>query len=118
MCDTHITMYIFSVFGVFKTKTHFWLHHTAHCAEKIVCALAHWFCVTRKGGTGGGAWGHPQGAVHMVAARLGFEKAMVGTGRATPRPDCIDRLIKLLSPCRGLVSGKKGCLGSEWVYGN
>ena len=43
-------------------------------------ALAHWFCISRKGGTGGGSGGHPQGAVHMVAARLGFEKAMVGTG--------------------------------------
>ena len=30
----------------------------------------------------------------MVAARLGFEKAMVGTGRATSRPDCMDRLRK------------------------
>ena len=30
--------------------------------------------------------------MHMVAARLGFEKAMVGTRRATPRPDCMDRL--------------------------
>jgi len=56
-----------------------------------------WFWVSRKGGTGGGGWGHLQGAVHMVAARLGFE---------------------LLSPCRGLVSGKKGYLGSERVYGN
>ena len=30
----------------------------------------------------------------MVAARLGFEKPMVGTGRATLRPDCMDRLRK------------------------
>ena len=30
----------------------------------------------------------------MVTARLGFEKAMVGTGRATPRPDYMDRLRK------------------------
>ena len=28
----------------------------------------------------------------MVAARVGFQKAMVGTGRATPHPDCMDRL--------------------------
>ena len=27
-------------------------------------------------------------------------------------------LETLLSPCRGLISGKEGCLGSEWVYGN
>ena len=32
--------------------------------------------------------------MHMVAARLGFEKAMVGTRRATPRSDCMDRLRK------------------------
>ena len=30
----------------------------------------------------------------MVAARLGFQKAMVGTRRATPHPDCMDRLRK------------------------
>ena len=38
--------------------------------------------------------GSPVGAVQMVAARLGFEKAIVGTGRANPRPDCMDRLRK------------------------
>ena len=32
--------------------------------------------------------------MHMVAARLGFEKAMVGTRWATPRPNCMDRLRK------------------------
>ena len=30
----------------------------------------------------------------MVAARLGFEKAMVGTRRAIPHPDYMDRLRK------------------------
>ena len=30
----------------------------------------------------------------MVAARLGFEKAVIGITRATPRPDCMDRLRK------------------------
>ena len=45
-----------------------------------------WFRVSRKGGTGGSGWGHLQGAVHMEAARLGFEKALVGTGRTTPPP--------------------------------
>ena len=33
-------------------------------------------------------------AVYMVAARLGFQKAMFGTRRATPCPDCMDRLRK------------------------
>ena len=73
---------------------HFWLHYTVLRRKDSLCVLACWFCISRKGGRGGGGWGHPQGAVHMVAARLGFEKAMVGTGRATPCPDCMDRLRK------------------------
>ena len=32
--------------------------------------------------------------MHMVAARFGCERAMVGTGWATSRPDCVDRLTK------------------------
>ena len=32
--------------------------------------------------------------MHMVAARLGFEKAVVSTWWATPHPDCMDRLRK------------------------
>ena len=35
--------------------------------------------MSRKGGTGGGGWGHPQGDMHMVAARLGCKSTMVGT---------------------------------------
>ena len=37
----------------------------------------------------------------MVSARLGFEKAIVGTGRATPRPDCMHRLRKHYSHLAG-----------------
>ena len=34
---------------------HFWLHHTVHCAEKIVpVRYARWFCVSRKGEVGQG----------------------------------------------------------------
>ena len=64
------------------------------CRKDSLCTLARWFCISRKGGTGGGGWSHQQGVMHMVAARLGFEKAMVGTGRATPCPDCMHRLRK------------------------
>ena len=32
---------------------------------------------TGGGGTGGGGWGHPQGDMHIVAARLGCQSAMV-----------------------------------------
>ena len=38
-----------------------------------LCALARWFCVSRKGGTGGGRWGHPQGDLHMLALWLSVE---------------------------------------------
>ena len=57
----------------FNSIVHFSLHD-AHCTEKIVSA--HWhvgFC------WGGGEWGHPQGAVHIVAARHGCKRAIVGT---------------------------------------
>ena len=76
----------------------FWLHHTAHCAAKIVSVCyACWFCVSRKGGTGGGGtgggeWGHPQGDMHMVAAGLSCQSAMVGTMWANSCPGCMDRL--------------------------
>ena len=82
------------------------VHHTLHCA--------HGFCISRKDRTGGGGWHHTQGDMHMVAARLSFEKAMVGSRWATYCPDRKDRLIKHYSH---LVegSGKEGCLGSERV---
>ena len=94
---------------------HFWLHHTAHCTEKIVSArYTRRFCVSRKGGTGGGGtggggtggggWGH----MHMVAARLGCQSAMVGTGWANSCPGCMDRLRKRYSHLVGgsFLAGK------------
>ena len=35
--------------------------------------------MSRKGGTERGGWGHPRGNMHMVAARLSCQSAMVGT---------------------------------------
>ena len=76
-----------------KPIVHFWLHvhHAAHCAENIVSA---WVLCQQNGCKGGGGSDHLQGAVHMVAVRLGCERAMVGTGWATSCPDCMDRLRK------------------------
>ena len=71
--------------------------------------------------------------MHMVAARLGFEKAMVGTRWATPRPDCMDRLRKYyshlaegwllarkaawsLSGCMATNSADYYMLVNEWVW--
>ena len=71
--------------------------------------------------------------MHMVAARLGFEKAMVGTGRPTPHPDCMDRLrihyshlaegwflarkaAWSLSGCMATDSADYYMLVNEWVW--
>ena len=55
--------------------------------------------------------------MHMVAARLGFEKAMVGTQRATPRSDCIDRLRKHYSHLAEgwFLTGRVLC--TRWLLG-
>ena len=45
------------------------------------------------GGTGGGGWGHPQGAVHMAAARFGCKRTVVGTGWANSWPGCTRRVL-------------------------
>ena len=47
-----------------------------HCATRAGC-------VSRKGGTGGGGWGHLQGDMHMVASlvprpRLAFRRLQYG----------------------------------------
>jgi len=41
------------------------------------------FCVSRKGGTGGGGWVHPKGANSMAVSGLIFGSDLVGTRRAT-----------------------------------
>ena len=74
-----------------------------------------------------------QGAVHMVAARLGFKNALVSTQRANPCPDCIDRLRThyshlaegwllarkaawSLSGCMATDSADYYMLVNEWVW--
>ena len=44
------------------------------------------FCVSRKGGTGGGGWVHPKGANSMAASGLFLRSDLVGTGRAISSP--------------------------------
>ena len=60
------------------------------------------------GGTGGGGFGHLQGDMHMVAANLGCQSAMVGTGWTKSCPGCMDRLRKHYSHIVGgsLLAGK------------
>ena len=64
------------------------------CAEKIVSAHLRWFCISRKGGTGGGAWGHPQGDLHMVAVVAVCRNALGGTGWSNSCLACTNRLKK------------------------
>ena len=41
------------------------------------------FCDSRKGGTGGGGWVHPEGANSMAVSGLHGRKVLLGTGRAS-----------------------------------
>ena len=75
---------------------------TSYCTlgrKDSLRALARRFCASRNGVTGGGGsggsgWIHPQGAVHMAAARLGCKRIMVGTGWANSHPGCMSRFSK------------------------
>ena len=78
--------------------------------------------MSRKGGTGGGRWGHPQGDMHMVhvAIRLGCQSVMVGTRWANSCPGCMYRLGKHYSHLVGgsFLAGKvawtlSGCMTTE-----
>ena len=74
------------MFNPLNLIVHFWLHHTVHCAEKIVCACyTRRFCVSRKGGAGGGGWGHPQGDIAwtgLVNATLALYRGSFLAGKA------------------------------------
>ena len=77
--------------------------------------LVHRFCFSRirVHGTGGGGWGHPQGDMHMVAARLGCEShGRVGHSS----PDCIDRLTNTTLTLQG-VDFWQGTLNSWTLSG-
>ena len=74
---------------------------------------------SQKGGAGGGGWGHLQGDMHMVAARLGCQRAMVGTGWANSCPGCMDKLRKRYSHLVGgscqVLPQQKGWDTGSWV---
>ena len=63
------------------------------------------FCDSRKGGTGGGGWVHPEGANSMAVSGLRDRKVLVGTGRAISTVFGINGLRKVaVLPCRPSVS--------------
>ena len=88
----------------------FWLHHTAHCAEKISVCYVRRFCVSRKCGTGGGG-----GVTHRVTCTwwlLGLAVKVPWLGQFLPWLHG-QASKTLLSPCRGFISGREGCLVPE-----
>ena len=46
----------------------------------LAMSLGDRFCVSRKGGTGGGGWVHPKGANSMAISGFACEKPLVGAG--------------------------------------
>ena len=70
----------------FNLIAHFWLHD--------VIKGAHEFCMSRKGGIGGGGWGHLQGDMHMVVIVAGYRNALVGTGCANSCHACTNVVSK------------------------
>ena len=60
---------------------HFWLNHTAQVlCEQKGWDRGKWDRIGGRGGgaTGGGGWSHPQGDMHMVAARPAVKVPWLG----------------------------------------
>ena len=54
-------------------------------------------CMSGKGGTGGGGWGHPQGDMDMVAVVAGYRNGLVRTGCANSCLGCTNVIRKCYS---------------------
>ena len=116
----------------FKPYGALWLHHTVHCAEKIVCAHL-------RAGSASALTGEVGGIIHRVPCTwwlLGLavsKGAIIGTRWAHSRPGCIDRLRKryshligssflawkaawALSRCLITKSADYCMLVNEWVW--
>ena len=65
------------------------------------------FCDSRKGGTGGGGWVHPEGANSMAVSAHHSRKVLVSTGRAISTVFGIMDLVAVL-PCRPSISSVHG----------
>ena len=69
--------------NTFPTNGAFWRHETfSFMISHPAMSLGDRFCDSRKGGTGGGGWVHPEGANSMAVSGLRDRKVLVGTGRA------------------------------------
>ena len=87
---------------IFKTLLYMVTSYCALWRKDSLCTLVCGFYVSRKGGTRVGGCDHPQGAVHMVAAMLGYKRTMVGTEWTSSHPRCMDRSRKHYSNLYGV----------------
>ena len=68
---------------LFRADSGYIRHETfSFMMSLLAMSLGLRFCVSRKGGTGGGGWVHPKGANSMAVSELVFRSDLVGTGRA------------------------------------
>ena len=111
---TLVVWCIFNPYTLYCTFGYITLH-----TKDGLHSLARGFCVSRKGGIGRGGWGLN---MHMVVARLGCERTMVGTRWVTSHPDCIDRLSKHYSQlvegwflARKAALAMSGCMNTASV---
>ena len=74
ICFCNVVVHVCRMCGILHCSLN--INHKPYSYSTLLvkshCALC------RKGGTGGGGWGHPQSDMHMVAARLGCERAVHG----------------------------------------
>ena len=80
-------------------------------------------CVSRKGGTEGGGQGEVGGVNHRLTCTqwllgLALKGPWLGPGGPPPVLTAWTGLQNTTLTCWGLIFGKEGCLGFEWVYDN
>ena len=110
------------------------VHHTAHCAEKIVFAC---WCTGSASAKREGGWDHTQGAVYveaarlgchlqasvcMAAVRLGCKRVMVGTEWVNSAGCCVHGSCLAVTRMQGaayMAAATLGCkramVGTEWA---
>ena len=85
----------------------------SYCAlhrKDSLCTLVRRFCVSRKGGTGGGEWGHLQDAVHMAAELRKRYSHHSGSSFLAGKPSLA------LSRCLPIESADHCMLVNEWAW--
>ena len=94
----------------------------SHCAlrrKDNLCAHVHWFCVSRKGGTGGGGWSHLQGDLHMLAVVAVWKMPWLALGGpilALGHPQGDLHMLAVVAVCRNALVGTGWSPGIIFTY--